>query len=370
MSEGEKSFERIIKLRNEIDLIDEKILKLLNRRAEIAISISNEKNKNNFSVFDPVRESEKLKSIAQDDGPFPKSGKLAVFREILSATKLIEKRISVSFLGPEKSFCWLAARKAFGSSIELIPENDVYDIFTNVIKKVSEFGVVPIENSQDGSIGETLDCLSDLDVLIISEVIIPVSFSLLSREEKLSDIKVVYSHKKALYQCTSWIKENLPQAKIEETFSTSDAARKSALEKGAAAVCLEDISEDLGLNVLAKNIQGRKDNHTRFAVISAKETVNVKKAKTKRGTKIKTSVCFSLKDVPGALYKALQPFAKKKINLSKIESRPDRKLKFQYMFFVDIDGSANDRNIKSCLGELAKLTSFFKFLGSYPKDEI
>jgi chorismate mutase/prephenate dehydratase len=347
-------------LRKEIDKIDTMILDLLNKRAEIAIEIGAEKYKAQEDNFHASgREIEIYKRLLRlNKGPFPNTSLQAVYREILSATLSLEKPLTIAYLGPEGTFTHLAGLKQFGSSANYIPLKNIERVFIEVEKRRADYGVVPIENSTEGIVNYTLDMFIVSPLNICAEILLEISHNLLSLEEDIKKISKIYSHPHALAQCKSWLENNLSDISLCEVSSTARAAELASQEPSTGAIASESAATLYGLKVIERNISDNRDNFTRFIVIS--------RELARRSGKDKTSILFSVEDKPGALFYILEPFAKKEINLTKIESRPMKKA-WEYIFFLDMEGHISDKKIASVLDELREKCIYLKVLGSYPK---
>ncbi|HBF13457.1 MAG TPA: prephenate dehydratase [Deltaproteobacteria bacterium] len=355
--------EKIDQYRNKIDSIDDQILKLLSKRGECALAIGKLKGKEGAAIHVPAREKNIFDRLIQTNpGPYKPEGIQSIFREIISATRAVEAPVRVAFLGPEATFTHMAAVKYFGSSSQMLPVKSIQAIFEDVEKGHSDYGVVPIENSSEGVVSHTLDMFANSNLKVCGEMVLRVSHHLLSHETDLNAIKVVYSHPQALAQCRNWLANHLPHVVLKETESTAMAAKLAAEENGVAAIASEIAASVYQLPVLEQSIQDQTQNYTRFLVIGTH-------AAGKTGGD-KTSILFVARDEVGALYKILGPLAKAKVNLSKIESRPLKKKAWEYMFFVDLDGHAEDKRIAKALEEVKKRCSIFKILGSYPKSAV
>lgn len=349
-------------LRQKIDKIDDQLLKLINRRAALAIQIGKEKSKKNLSnhFHVPHREREIIERLQNGNaGPFPNDSVEAVFREIFSATLALEKPLRIAYLGPETTFSHQAALKQFGHSAVFTPFNSIENIFAEVEKDRCDYGIVPVENSTEGVINLTLDCFVDSPLLICDELKLGISLCLLSREQDCKDIKVIYSHPQPLAQCRNWLNRNLPGVEQVPSSSTAQAAQMAREQKNAAAVAGRLAAEVYDLNILADKIQDRRDNYTRFLVIG--------KEKARKARHNKTTVMFSIRDEAGSLLKALELFARNKINLTKIQSRPLRDRTWEYLFYLDFDGHIEDKNVQRVIDALTRQSLFLKILGSYPE---
>jgi len=354
------SSQNLNKLRKEIDDIDKKLLELLNERGNVALNISELKRENSYSVYDPVREKEIEKKLASlNNGPLAQESVLSVYREIISACRKLQEPLRVAYLGPRGSFSHQASFREFGGSGELAPLGTFDEVFQEVETGRADFAVIPIENSVEGSVGAVLDLLSHSNLVITNEVFEKIHNFLLSKSKSVKDIGVVASHPQALAQCRGWLNKNLGHAELAEVASTAEAARLASRKKGYAAVAGEYAGEIYKLNVLKKNIEDSAQNTTRFFVIG--------NTPTPPSGNDRTSIVFTLKDKPGALQKSFfQPFAHEGINLSKIESRPSKERPWEYLFFVDFEGHAEDVNIKRLLAIVRRNSVYLKILGSYP----
>jgi chorismate mutase / prephenate dehydratase len=351
------------KLRDEIDRIDDRILDLLNKRAKIVINIAHVKRRENRSFYSPEREKEIIQRLtSRNTGPFPNDAIKTLFREILSASLSLEEPLKAACLGPLGTFTHLAGMRYFGSSASYVPVQGIKEVFESVYAGQADFGVVPIENSNEGVVSHTLDMFMDYDLQISGEVMLKISHNLLSRSGDRTKIEKIYSHPQATAQCRKWLESNMREIPIYESTSTARAAELAGQEEGAAAIASEVAARMYDLRFIEHNIEDFKDNYTRFLVIG-RET-------SKRTGKDKTSIMFSIKDRPGALYSVLEPFMKARINLTKIESRPSKRKAWEYIFFVDMEGHMNDRKLRSSIDEVKDGCLYLKILGSYPMGEI
>ena len=347
-------------LRAGIDSVDEEIVRLLDRRARLARRVGEIKQKNGLEAYAPAREREVLNRVtALSAGDFPKRGLEAVFREIISSSISLEARLKVAYLGPEATFTHEAALRSFGTSVELEPQATVAEVFTRVERGEAEHGVVPVENSMEGAVTHTLDELMNSPLKICGEVYLPVSQNLISKEGSLEHVRVVCSHPMALSQAATWLRHELPGARLEEVESTGEAARRAAREQGVAAIGSALAAEAHGLNVLARNIQDARTNATRFIVLG--------RAWAGRTGRDKTSVVFSVKDRPGVLRDALSAFAEEGINLTRIESRPSRKRAWTYVFFADLQGHPEEERVKRALAALEEHCPYVALIGACPE---
>lgn len=351
------------KFRNNIDRIDDEILKLLNKRAGYVLEIGNIKRNKKVKFYKPERERQILERITRDNtGPFPNDALKAIYREILSASLSLEEPLKVTCLGPLATFTHLAALRHFGSSASFVPVDSIKKVFENVETGKAEYGVVPIENSNEGVVSYTLDMFMDSELKVVAEIILEVSHNLLSKQTDRSKIKKIYSHPQALAQCRGWLESNMPGVLTKESTSTSKAAELASKDATASAIASELAARIYDLNILERNIEDSRHNVTRFLVIS-------KDFPPKSGDD-KTSIMFSIKDRPGSLYEILLPFKKANINLTKIESRPSKRRAWEYIFFVDMEGHIEDKKVKKALDSLKEDCLYLKILGSYPQGNI
>jgi len=275
--------------------------------------------------------------------------------------------MKVYFLGPKSSFSNEAAKRFFLDE-ELVPVESIKKVFQSTEKAPSDAGVIPLENSIEGSVTATLDILAQTNLLIAAELFLDINQCILSNEKSFSSIKRIYSHPQGFAQCREFLEQNIPAAELIASSSTARAAEKAAKEMGSGAIASEAAGKEFSLNILQKSIQDSKTNKTRFAVIAKSKTAK-ELFKRFTGEKPKTSLLFGTKHEPGALFSALEAFKRHGVNMSKIESRPSRKKDWEYVFFVDIEGAIGEKNIDSALNELKEHCEFLKVLGSYYKFE-
>ena len=346
-------------LRKKIDQIDEKVVNLLNDRAVLAQRIGQTKSLSNQEVYVPQREQDILNRLAgQSRGPLPAATIRSIYREIISGCRSLEAPLKVVFFGAEATYSHLAAKEKFGSSSELRPTASIPEVFQEVSLDRACFGVVPIENSTEGVVAHTLDCLVESDLQICAEIFLDIHHNLLSLSGRAEDVRRIISHPQALAQCRGWLSAHFPNISVEEVASTAHAALAASKDGSVAAISSALAKEVYGLESLASNIEDRSNNITRFLVIG--------KMNTRPGRRDKTSLVFSAKDKPGVLFQMLQPFAKSRINLCKIESRPIKNKPWEYLFFLDLLGHREQPAVKRAIIGLDKNCVFIKILGSYP----
>jgi chorismate mutase/prephenate dehydratase len=351
-------------IRARIDGIDAEIHALLNERARFAqaVGVSKAASGRTVDFYRPERESEVLrKALERNRGPLRDEEILRLFREIMSACLAQQEPLKVAFLGPEGTFTQAAVSKHFGSSVRALPLPAIDEVFHEVEGGIADFGVVPIENSTEGTVNHTLDMFLASSLKICGEVELRVSHHLMGRMNGLGDVKRICAHAQALAQCRGWLDEHLTDIERIAVASNAEGARRARDERGTAAIASRAAAEIYGLNVLAGEIEDRDDNTTRFLVIGRRLFG--------RSGKDRTSLLVSAAhtDDPGALFRLLEPFAKHRINMTRIESRPSRKRKWDYVFFMDVEGHVSDAPLAAALAELEQRSSLFKVLGSYPQ---
>ena len=351
-------------IREKIDALDNELVRLLNERLTLAGEIGKLKRSTGGQIYVAEREDAVFRKVtAQNQGPIKHEALRAIYREIMSAAIALEKPLVIAYLGPEASNTHAAAMKKFGASVDYHAMATVSDIFTAVEKGETDYAVIPIENSTEGSVREALDSFVESDLKIVAQIYLEISHALIAATP-LEKITRVYSKDQALAQCRHWLQRHLPHAQLVEASSTSRAVQIAKDEPGAAAVASELAAEFHGVPVIERNIQDKADNTTRFFVIGKRASGAV------GGGKDLTSLLVSLGDEAashsGALLKMLNPLASRGINLSKIESRPSKKRPWDYYFFLDVTGHHEDAAMKEALSELRKFCPLVKWLGSYP----
>jgi chorismate mutase/prephenate dehydratase len=346
-------------LRVQIDKLDLQILKLVNERASVAREIGRLKKEDDGEVFNPAREEEVVQNVLHaNKGPLDDATIRAIYREIMSGARALERVPKISCLGPEFSYSHLAAVERFGQAVEYTLVGSIPAVFEDVNRGHTEFGVVPLENSTDGRVTDTLEMFLRLPQLkICAEIRLRIHHNLLANCEQ-AEIRRVYSKGQALAQCRNWISKNVPHAAIVEVSSTANAARLAQTEPGAAAVASRQAAVRYGLRILSEDIEDYPFNETRFAVIGHQET--------SRTGHDKTAIVFRVGHAPGALADALNVFKQQKINLTWIESFPSHTDKPEYVFFADFEGHADDSKSKKALSLLENRCEKVTVLGSFP----
>jgi chorismate mutase/prephenate dehydratase len=350
--------------RERIDGIDAQIHQLLNERARVAKQVGASKVAQGLHTADfyrPEREAQVLrKAIERNAGPLRNEEIVRLFREIMSACLAQEEPLKVAFLGPEGTFSQQAVLKHFGHSVRALPMGEIREVFEEVQAGHADFGVVPVENSTEGTVNHTLDMFLMSPLKICGEVELRIHQHLLGKMAGLPAISRVCSHQQSLAQCRQWLDEHLPGVERIAASSNAEAARRARDEEGTAAIAGQTAAEVYGLNLIAHDIEDRPDNTTRFLVIGRKPF--------DASGNDKTTLLFSAGDTqsPGTLHRLLTPLAQNNISMTRIESRPSRKHKWDYVFFIDVQGHASESPLKEALEALKKQASLFRVLGSYP----
>ncbi|MEM9691910.1 MAG: prephenate dehydratase [Myxococcota bacterium] len=349
-------------LRAAIDAIDDEMLDLLRRRAELIPQIQARKAATGVTTVDPKREQAIFDRLLQKGaGPFPAYAIKAVFREIMSASVSMQKKIAVSYLGPEGTYSHLAAQRLFGYAPTYREEATIAGVVQAVRDGQVDHGVVPIENSTEGTVTSALDALLEGGCAISQELILGIEHCLLARTPQLADVRRVYSHPQALAQCRDWLHANLPRVQLVHTESTTAAVRKALSDDEGGAIASSLASEIFSVPVLRTGVQDRRDNATRFIVVSQKDA-------SPTGDD-RTSIAFHLGDDqrPGSLHRVLSRLEEKGVNLTRIESRPRREQAWRYVFIADLEGHRDDRPISTALAGLTETCEWLLILGSYPR---
>ena len=345
--------------RERIDRLDAQILRLLNRRARLAQRIGNTKGQTG-PVYRPSRERAILARLAElNTGPLPNESVQTIYREIISASRALETSLRVAYLGPEASYAHMASKEQFGSKAEFIPVETIPQIFSTVENGQADYGIVPVENSTQGSVALTLDLFIETNLHIIAERSLAIRHCLLSRSTKRERIQRVLAHPQALAQCQHWLATHLPGVPTEAAASNARAAELVRRDARAAAIAGRLAAERYRLNIIDADIQDQAANYTRFAILS-----RTWQPGTPSGND-KTSLVLSVRDEPGVLHQVLRPFAAHSMSLLRIESRPLKGRPWEYVFFIDVEGHVGDRALAEALREIEPCCMSVKVLGSY-----
>lgn len=354
----------LIGIRDSIDSVDARIHALLNERARYAqlVGISKTASGKAVDFYRPEREADVLrKALERNKGPLRNEEIARLFREIMSACLAQQEPLKVAFLGPEGTFSQAAVVKHFGSSVRALPLAAIDEVFHEVEGGIADFGVLPIENSSEGTVNHTLDMFLNSGLKICGEVELRIHHSLMGRLGDTADIKRVCAHSQALAQCRGWLDDQLPGVERVAVSSNAEGARRARDERGTAAIAGRAAAEIYGLTLLANEIEDRPDNTTRFLVVGRKL---FNRSGADRSTLL---VSAADTDDAGALFRLLEPLAEHGVNMTRIESRPSRKRKWDYVFFIDVEGHVSDPPVARALAALKERASLFKVLGSYPR---
>jgi len=353
--------ERLQPLREAIDKVDTELVRLLDERLRLAAEVGRIKQEAGAPVYQPEREAEIIRRVVSISraGIAPASLE-AIYREILSAGRAMQQRQSVAYLGPAGTFSELALLRQFGSSVEEVPCTSIDEVFRSAEAGRADFAVVPVENSSEGAVSRSLDLLLATPLVICAEVSVPVHLHLLSRSGGLEGVTRVLAHPQALGQSVTWLNQHQPALERVPVASNAEAARQAAIDPTAAAIAGEQAASRYGLQVVASYIQDDVHNRTRFLVMG-------RNASGPSG-RDKTSLVLSVPNRAGAVYELLAPLARHRVSMSRLESRPARNGAWEYNFFVDIEGHAQDPGVALALRELQQGCPFYRCLGSYPRD--
>jgi len=354
--------EDLVRLREAIDEVDHELLRLLNQRMSMVRQIGRIKADKGISLYDPGREESIFQRlIGANTGPLSNESLRSIYREIMAASRLLQAPLHVAFLGPEWTYSNLAAVSMFGHSARYLSFPSLEEVFDALLKRKAQAAVVPVENSLQGGVGRTLDLLYEREVTVVQECFLEVAHYLCGTGEDLRDLRQLYAHPQAMEQCRRWLLENLRNVETYECASTAQAAQLARKNPSGAAICNLYAARHYGLNILAERIEDHAGNTTRFLALS--DHANPPTGEDK------TSILFAVPDQPGALHASLEAFARYRVNLSRIESRPNRLFSWQYTFFADLEGHREDENLQNALGDLKDRVTFLKVLGSYPKSD-
>ena len=357
--------DKLAELRAKIDKIDNQLIELLNDRTRCVIEVGQVKAKDENSerggVFRPEREAQILQRIRDlNEGPLSDDQVELLFREVISMSIAFQQPISVAYLGPVGTYSHSAAIKQFGRSTTVRPQPSIQDVFHQVETDNAHYGVVPVENSTEGAVNQTLDCFIDSNLRVCGEVNLPIHHALMAqRGVEVESIQKIYSHEQSLAQCRNWLRENLPEVQSQAVVSNAEAARLASLEENVAAIAGELAADQFQLDLLQTNIEDQASNATRFFVLG-KQNVSPSGSD-------KTSLLVNTANRSGALVEVLSPFQRHGISLSRVVTRPARSGNWSYVFFIDFDGHAEEESVATVLDEVRSVAYDLKILGSYPR---
>jgi chorismate mutase/prephenate dehydratase len=354
--------EQLKQHRDQIDAIDEQILKLVNERAALARKIGGLKD--DGVIYRPEREAQILRRMqANNAGPLSNEAVSHIFRSVMANCRALEKELSIAFLGPLGTYSEEAALKQFGLGRQAVVCGSIDEVFRTIEASAADYGVVPVENSTEGAIGLTLDLLLASPLQICGEIMLPIHHCLLSKQTDITQISHVFSHSQSLAQCHEWLNNKLPRVVREPVTSNAFAAKMihdlvSSDGTFAAAIASKRAAELFNLNVLAENIEDDANNTTRFLVLGKQQVAP--------SGKDKTSLVLATQNKPGAMVDLLAPLAKNGVSMTKFESRPSKLGLWDYVFYVDIEGHTNDEKVAEALNQIKAKAAFVKVLGVYP----
>lgn len=361
-SKDKQAQDSLADVRAQIDALDAQIQALISDRAGLAATVRKSKGSLTHAVdyYRPEREAEVLRAVRErNDGPISDTEMLRLFREIMSVCLAQQEPLKIAYLGPEGTFTQQAVNRHFGHSVRALGVSSINDVFQQVEMAEADFGVVPVENSNQGIVSHTLDRFVNSDLKICGEIQMAIHHNLLTKADSLTGIERVYSHQQSLSQCKAWIREHLPAAECISVSSNAEAARRVRHSPDAAAISSQSAAEIYGLPVLFARIEDQPDNATRFLVIG-------RQLLAPSGDD-KTSLLLAGDEGPGALHSLLDPLARHAVNMTRIESRPSSAAAWSYVFFIDVEGHAETEPLKTALSEMQKVSSLTRVLGSYPK---
>jgi len=349
-------------VRADIDQLDEQIQDLISERARLAFRVRASKGDFTHAVdyYRPEREAQVLrKVIERNKGPLSDAEMIRLFREIMSACLAQQEPLKVAYLGPEGTFTQQAVNRHFGHSVLALSHPSIDGVFEQVQKSEADFGVIPVENSSQGIVSHTLDMFLNSELQICGEIELRVHQNLLTHARNLNQVERIYSHEQSLSQCKAWIRGHLPKAELVAVGSNAEAARRVRNAPEAAAIAGQSAAEVYGVPVLFSNIEDRPDNTTRFLVVGRHLLAP--------SGRDKTTLLLAGHEGPGLLFRLLQPLDKQSVNMTRIESRPSSLGKWEYVFFVDVEGHAKDPDVAAALEELKQISKLCRVLGSYPR---
>lgn len=349
-------------VRQEIDQLDEQIQTLISDRARLAFKVRASKGDFTHAVdyYRPEREAQVLRQVIQrNDGPLSDAEMVRLFREIMSACLAQQEPLKVAYLGPEGTFTQQAVNRHFGHSVVALSHPSIDGVFEQVQKSEADFGVIPVENSSHGIVSHTLDMFLSSDLHICGEIELRIHQNLMTHARNLNEIERIYSHQQSLSQCKAWIRAHLPKAELIAVGSNAEAARRARTAPEAAAIAGQSASEVYGVPILFSNIEDRPDNTTRFLVVGRHLLAP--------SGRDKTTLLLAGHEGPGLLFSLLKPLDQHSVNMTRIESRPSSLGKWEYVFFVDVDGHAQDPAVANALQDLKQISKLCRVLGSYPR---
>ncbi len=368
---GKSHEELLAQTRARIDALDLKLLELINERSSLSLEVGRIKAGGHATIFKPQREEEILRRLsAHNQGPLSEAALRCIWREIFSSSRSLQAPLRVAYRGPAGTISNMPGVEYLGHSASFRPCNDLQQVFEEVQATTCDIGVVPLENSLQGTVGVSFDLFNRYPLVILAELYSHISHCLLSCSESFSEIRTVYSHPQPMAQCAQWLRSHLPQASLVPVESTAAAARRVVDAPGTAAIGNGALAEMMRLSILARRIEDSSGNWTRFVVIARDGagtrlgSLPLRQGESDAGTK--TSLLFTLMDKPGALSAVLNLFAANGINMRKLESRPLTGQCWRYFFFADVEADLTRPEYREVLRSLDAQCTSFRILGSYP----
>ncbi len=347
-------------LRSQIDALDAELVRLLNQRASLAQQVGHVKAKDGTPVYRPEREAQVIARVRErNQGPLGDEALSAIYREVMSACRELERRMRVAFLGPAGTFSEIALFKHFGSGVQPVACATIDEVFRATEAGSADFGIVPVENSTEGVVNRSLDLLLSTELQICGEVSLSVQHSLMSLSGSLEGVKRVCAHPQALAQCQGWLDLHAAQLERVPVSSNAEGARLASLDSAFAGIASELAASRYQLEVVARNIQDDPHNRTRFLALGRYETIS--------SGHDQTSLILSVPDRAGAVHALIEPLARHGVSMKRFESRPARQGHWEYYFYIDLLGHQQDANVAAALSELKGQAAFYKVLGSYPR---
>jgi chorismate mutase / prephenate dehydratase len=351
---------KLADLRRQIDAIDASILASLNQRAQLAIAVGELKHQTGAPVYRPEREAQVLVKLAErNQGPLPNGAITAIYREVISACRELERRMRIAYLGPPGTFSEEALRRHFGDGVEAVSCSSIDEVFRATESGACDFGVAPIENSTEGAVNRTMDLLQHTGLEISGEVSIPIRHNLLARTDSLVGVNRICAHPQALAQCQTWLDRNAPGIERVPVSSNAEGARLASLAADTAAVAGEGAARLYQLEFVGRSIQDDPSNRTRFIVLGQYRCAPTGSDQT--------SLILAVPDRAGAVHALIEPLARHGVSMKRFESRPARQGNWEYYFYIDVLGHRDDAAVASALTELRENAAFYRVIGSYPR---
>lgn len=352
--------QRLAALRQKIDAVDATIVASLNERARLAMAVGEVKKETDAPVYRPEREAQVLARLSERNaGPLPAESIRAIYREVMSACRELERRLRVAYLGPAGTYSEAALRKHFGNGVEAVGCSSIDEVFRASESGACDFGIAPIENSTEGAVNRSMDLLQLTNLTISGEVSIPIRHNLLAQKPTLEGIRRICAHPQALAQCQRWLEHNAPGIECVPVSSNAEGARLASVESQTAAVASDGAAELYGLEYIGRAIQDDANNRTRFLVLGRYEC-------SPSGND-QTSMILSVPDRAGAVHALIEPLARHGVSMKRFESRPARQGNWEYYFYIDILGHQNDPQVAAALSELKSNAAYYRVIGSYPR---